>query len=75
MKNNLKKSITNNTPQLRETRIHGNSLFPFMLYDIQSDTTFTERVSCHWHEEVEILVIKRGNGRLYLGEEAFVLKT
>ena len=70
------KSITNdNTPQLRETRIHGNSLFPFMLYDIQSDTTFTERVSCHWHEEVEILVIERGNGHLYLGEEAFALKT
>lgn len=37
------KSITNNnTPQLRETRIHGNSLFPFMLYDIQSDTTFMQ---------------------------------
>lgn len=70
------KSITNNnTPQLRETRIHGNSLFPFMLYDIQSDTTFPERVNCHWHEEVEILVIERGNGRLYLGEEAFALKT
>ncbi len=70
-----KSATNNNTPQLRETRIHGNSLFPFMLYDIQSDTTFSERVSCHWHEEVEILVIEQGNGRLYLGEEAFALKT
>lgn len=70
------KSITNNnTPQLRETRIHGNSLFPFMLYDVQSDATFFERINCHWHEEVEILVIEQGNGRLYLGEEAFALKT
>lgn len=71
----MKTSSTGNTPQLRETRIHGNSLFPFMLYDIQSDATFSERISCHWHEEVEILVIKRGNGQLYLGEEAFPLKT
>ena len=75
-KNIPAKNITsNNTPQLRETRIHGNSLFPFMLYDVQSDATFFERINCHWHEEVEILVIERGNGRLYLGADFFSLKT
>ena len=75
MKSRLKQGNTTNTPQLRETRIHGNSLFPFMLYDIQSDTSFSERVNCHWHEEVEILIIKCGNARLHLGEESFTLKT
>lgn len=62
MKNHASK---NNPAQLRETTPHGNSLFPFMLYDIHSDPTFEERIGCHWHEEIEFLVITEGNATLH----------
>ena len=51
---------TQNSPHLRETTLHGNALFPMMLYDVVSDPSFEERIGCHWHEEVEILVITKG---------------
>lgn len=69
----MKPSISANTPQLRETRIHGNSMFPFMIYDLQTDTSFEERINCHWHEEVEILVITGGCAKLYLNDEEFTV--
>lgn len=69
----MKPIISVNTPQLRETRIHGNSMFPFMIYDLQSDPSFEERISCHWHEEVEILVITDGHARLFLNDEEFAI--
>lgn len=66
-------TLSANTPQLRETRIHGNSMFPFMIYDLQTDTSFEERINCHWHEEVEILVITKGCARLHLNDEEFAV--
>lgn len=69
----MKPSISANTPQLRETRIHGNSMFPFMIYDLQTDPSFEERINCHWHEEVEILVITGGCAKLYLNDEEFTV--
>lgn len=66
-------TLSANTPQLRETRIHGNSMFPFMIYDLQTDPSFEERINCHWHEEVEILVITGGCARLYLNDEEFTV--
>lgn len=71
----MKPSISVNTPQLRETRIHGNSMFPFMIYDLQTDPSFEERINCHWHEEVEILVITGGCARLCLNDEEFTITT
>ncbi len=51
---------TKNPSLLRETTPHGNALFPFMLYDMVSNPAFEERIGCHWHEEIEFLVITKG---------------
>lgn len=53
-------------PQLRETTPHGNSMFPLMLYDVSPDPSFEERIGCHWHEEVEFLVITKGEASVRL---------
>ena len=49
----MKETNTQNIAQLRETTPHGNPLFPFMLYDSSPDTSFEERIGCHWHEDRE----------------------
>lgn len=60
---------------LRERRVHGNAMFPFMIYELETDVRTYERVSCHWHEEMELLVITDGcaevniDGRSYQGQK------
>lgn len=63
----MKKIPTQNISHLRETTPHGNALFPLMLYDISPDWSFEERIGCHWHEEIEFLVITKGEALVHLG--------
>lgn len=63
-----------NNSLLRETRPHGNSFFPFMLYDMVSDMSFEERIGCHWHEEIELLVITKGEASIHLNDEVYPVK-
>lgn len=65
---------TQNIPLLRETTPHGNALFPFMLYDISSNPAFEERIGCHWHEEIEFLVITKGEGSIQLDGRMYPVK-
>lgn len=65
---------TQNIPLLRETTPHGNALFPFMLYDISSNSAFEERIGCHWHEEIEFLVITKGEGSVRLNGRIYPVK-
>ncbi len=62
---------TQNSSHLRETTPHGNALFPLMLYDASPDPSFEERIGCHWHEEVEFLVITKGEALAHLGGEVW----
>ena len=59
--------------QLRETKTHGTSLFPFELYKhtAQNGRFF---ISCHWHDEVEIHYITSGTIEFMLGENVYELK-
>lgn len=63
---------------LRERRVHGNAMFPFMLYEIETDRGAYERVSCHWHKEMELFAITDGmaevniDGRSYRGREGMI---
>lgn len=63
----MKKEPAQNSLHLRETTLHGNAMFPMMLYDVSSDSSFEERIGCHWHEEVELLVITKGEALIHLG--------
>ena len=44
---------------MRENRIHGNSMFPLMVY--YSESPQGENLfDCHWHNEMELLLITKG---------------
>ena len=68
------KMNTQNISLLRETTPHGNALFPFMLYDMASNPAFEERIGCHWHEEIEFLVITKGAGCVQLNGRSYPIK-
>lgn len=70
----MKRTQTQNSSHLRETTPHGNAMFPLMLYDISPDPSFEERIGCHWHEEIEFLVITKGEGLLHLGSAVYPVR-
>jgi len=59
---------------LREQLPHGNALFPLMVHEIETDCSFKERVSCHWHDEIEILVVTKGQGEIHIDNRSYFLK-
>lgn len=70
----MKENAIQNISLLRETTPHGNSMFPLMLYDISPDPSFEERIGCHWHEEIEFLVITKGEAAIHLDGEIYPVK-
>lgn len=56
---------------LRERRVHGSAMFPFMIYEIETDQRVYERVSCHWHSEMELLVITDGRAEVTIDGQSF----
>lgn len=55
---------------LKEQTAHGNAMFPLTIYDMESDVSLAERIHCHWHEEIEILVVTGGSALLHLSNES-----
>ena len=45
----------------RETKAHGDEIFPFTIYPCAIPDLFPE-VMTHWHEEMEIIYVKKGSG-------------
>ena len=56
---------------LRERRSHGTAMFPFMIYEIETDERTGERVGCHWHEEFEFLAITGGTAEVTLDGRSY----
>lgn len=63
-----------NMKELREPVRHGTALFPAALYEITSPVFTEERIWCHWHEEMEFLVVTRGNATLRIFDRSYPLK-
>ena len=42
---------------------HGNPLFPYITYPCSIPLDFS-RVPLHWHDEMEIIYIKKGTGAI-----------
>lgn len=59
---------------LREQIAHGNALFPLMIHELKTDCSFKERVSCHWHDEIEILTVLKGQGEIHIDNRSYPLK-
>ncbi len=51
---------------LKEDRIHGNDMLPLDIYD--GDYYFGSDIfSCHWHDELELLLVTKGKGIFQIG--------
>lgn len=55
---------------LEEKKIHGSLLFPFQYYAKQQDNAAIF-IPCHWHEEIEVLVIEKGSFTVIIDGNAF----
>lgn len=57
-------------PELRENRPHGTQDYPFTKYHIHRQKK-AFHIPVHWHDEVEIIYLKKGKLRVSIGEEEF----
>jgi AraC-like DNA-binding protein/quercetin dioxygenase-like cupin family protein len=51
---------------LKEKIPHGNNLFPLEVHEIETDIRLRERIGCHWHEELEFLVVTEGGADFHI---------
>ena len=72
-------------PELKENRPHGTKEYPYTQYHMRRPrhlhpTEYKSRfpkgfhVPVHWHEEVEIIYLKKGQLRVSIGDESFELR-
>ena len=58
---------------LKENKTHGDILFPFALYEMEYQTPATI-LDCHWHDELEFLLLTQGEGVFQVGTHQYELK-
>lgn len=57
---------------LKEKRVHGNAMFPLQVYKMNvvgRDTV----LDCHWHEELEFLIVTEGKGAFQIETSSYEL--
>ncbi|MEE1040942.1 MAG: AraC family ligand binding domain-containing protein [Lachnospiraceae bacterium] len=64
--------IITNYENYRENKSHGEHSYPFSIYSCVIPDLFSE-VLPHWHEEMEIILIKEGKGIVSVDFEKRVL--
>ncbi|WP_310603935.1 AraC family transcriptional regulator [Anaerosporobacter sp.] len=57
---------------LHENKNHGNHLLPIILYQIKVPDYFTD-VHMHWHEELEIVFVKKGRGIFHIDLKPYIV--
>lgn len=58
---------------LREKTPHGSALFPLAVYKELTKGENTERIYCHWHNEVELLLVLEGSATLRVNNRSYTL--
>lgn len=56
--------------ELKENRPHGTKAYPYTQYYMH-DPKRAFHIPVHWHDEVEIIYIKKGRINIYIGQESF----
>lgn len=51
---------------LKERIPHGTAMFPMKVHTCKTDVCCRERLVCHWHEEMEILVVTNGTADFHI---------
>ena len=59
--------------ELKENRPHGTREYPYTQYFIHKPKR-AFHIPVHWHDEVEIIYIKKGKINIYIGEKSFSAK-
>ena len=59
--------------ELKENRPHGTKEYSYTQY-FMHDPKRAFHIPVHWHDEVEIIYIKKGSITIYIGEESFPAK-
>ncbi|MBO4310864.1 MAG: helix-turn-helix domain-containing protein [Lachnospiraceae bacterium] len=63
---NQNKSVVNNYKEIYE---HVNSDYPLAVYFVKPDEYFLNKIHWHWHEEIEIDIVREGNAIYTIGED------
>lgn len=58
---------------LKENKTHGDILFPFAIYKMKYSMP-TTILDCHWHDELEFLLLTEGQGVFQVGTRQYELK-
>lgn len=56
--------------ELKENRPHGTKAYPYTQYFIHKPKR-AFHIPVHWHDEVEIIYVKKGSIYIYIGEERY----
>ena len=56
--------------ELKENRPHGTRAYPYTQYFMHNPKR-AFHIPVHWHDEVEIIYIKKGSITIFIGEESF----
>ncbi len=56
---------------IHESISHGDMRFHLMVHEFATDPSRAERVSSHWHEECELLMLTEGRGTAHINGQAF----
>lgn len=59
---------------MKEKIPHGDAMFPLMVHEITTDIQFSERLNCHWHNEIEFLVVTKGEADFHINERSYHAK-
>lgn len=56
---------------LKEKIPHGDAMFPLEVHIFNTDVRLNERINCHWHDELEFLVITEGGADFHINERTY----
>ena len=59
--------------ELKENKPHGTKAYPYTQYFMHHPRK-AFHIPVHWHDEVEIIYVKKGNITIYIQEEVFHAK-
>ena len=64
-----------NYDNMRELLPHGTAMFPLMVHEFTTNPQLFERLNCHWHEEIEFLVVTEGEADFHINDRSYHVKT
>lgn len=60
---------------LEEQTKHGHASFPCAVYQVDASPDNAEKIYCHWHKELELLLILEGSATLQVGPKAYPISS